>query len=219
MHHIDYDFHEDKHDGQDKQRSPKSPDVQQFNAFLKRELPRTIRKTLQALLESKLGPIEETLKNELESIVRDAHESLTRSYLSSAQATEDLEGVDAAQSSSAAPSQSIEVPPQYLVPSEATTSIPTLPLTADKLASSTAFFDSAYHSVPEASALDDAVLNDSWLDTFFEDGDVLHELFAQNSSNAASADVHFVQPYTGKGKAPVPNSTWLQEGVDNELMW
>ncbi|KAH7075731.1 hypothetical protein BKA63DRAFT_305477 [Paraphoma chrysanthemicola] len=64
--------------------SPESPALAQFHAFLRRELPRTVRKRLQTMLESKLGPLEETLKNEVESVVRDCQETLTHSYLKEA---------------------------------------------------------------------------------------------------------------------------------------
>jgi hypothetical protein len=53
---------------------------------MRRELPRKVRKALEAAIEKIIGPVEETLKNELEGIVRDCHETLTRSFLDAAQA-------------------------------------------------------------------------------------------------------------------------------------
>ncbi|KAH8717068.1 hypothetical protein GQ44DRAFT_762312 [Phaeosphaeriaceae sp. PMI808] len=60
--------------------SPEPLGVQQFGAFLKRELPRLIRKELQTVLESKIGPLEETLKNELEDRIKSCQERLTKQY-------------------------------------------------------------------------------------------------------------------------------------------
>ncbi|KAL5116031.1 hypothetical protein ACEQ8H_006042 [Pleosporales sp. CAS-2024a] len=65
--------------------SPKAPELKQFDAFMRRELPRKVRKALELAMESRIGPVEETLKKELENIVRDCHETLTRSFLEAAQ--------------------------------------------------------------------------------------------------------------------------------------
>jgi hypothetical protein len=72
--------------GSPQDRSPKAPELKQFDAFMRRELPRKVRKALEAAMEKIIGPVEETLKNELESIVRDCHETLTRTFLDTAQA-------------------------------------------------------------------------------------------------------------------------------------
>jgi hypothetical protein len=62
-------------------QSPQPQELKQFDAYLKRELPRKIRKELQVALQSMIGPIEETFKNDLENIVRNCQEALTRTYL------------------------------------------------------------------------------------------------------------------------------------------
>ncbi|KAH7090412.1 hypothetical protein FB567DRAFT_626393 [Paraphoma chrysanthemicola] len=63
-----YDTIEDSSCEQKEDISPPSAEVSQFDAYLRRELPRKIRKKLQGVLEGRIGPIEETLKNELEVI-------------------------------------------------------------------------------------------------------------------------------------------------------
>jgi hypothetical protein len=60
--------------------SPDLPDLIQYKAYLSRELPRSVRKELELAMETFLGPIEETLKNQLENIVRDCQERLSRQY-------------------------------------------------------------------------------------------------------------------------------------------
>jgi hypothetical protein len=61
--------------------SPSSLAVRQREAFINRELPRKVRKALETAIEKNFGPFEETLKSELENIVRDCHETLTRSFI------------------------------------------------------------------------------------------------------------------------------------------
>jgi hypothetical protein len=60
--------------------SPKPQDLVQYEAYLSRELPRSVRKELEMAMESLIGPIEETLKNQLENIVRNCQERLSRNY-------------------------------------------------------------------------------------------------------------------------------------------
>lgn len=80
-HCADYDRDADMASGASVMQSPQPQELKQFDAYLKRELPRKIRKELQVALQSVIGPIEETLKNDLENIVRNCQEALTRSYL------------------------------------------------------------------------------------------------------------------------------------------
>jgi hypothetical protein len=54
---------------------------------MNRELPKLLRTTWQSTLESSFGTLEETLKHQLLSAVRDVHESLTRKYFSSIQSS------------------------------------------------------------------------------------------------------------------------------------
>jgi hypothetical protein len=68
------------------------PEITQFDAFLCRELPRKVRKAYEAAMEREAVPMEETLKNKFENIVRGCLENLKRSYfdniLSSASSTD-----------------------------------------------------------------------------------------------------------------------------------
>jgi hypothetical protein len=57
---------------------------------MKRELPRIIRRALEAKIEKFIGPLQETLKNDLENIVRDCQENLTRSYMNTVQSPDTL---------------------------------------------------------------------------------------------------------------------------------
>jgi hypothetical protein len=84
---LDYDLDLDTVLGQAERGSPKPPELQQFDAYMKRELPRIIRKALEAKIEKLMGPIQETLKNDLENIVRDCQEDLTRNYMNTIQAS------------------------------------------------------------------------------------------------------------------------------------
>ncbi|KAF2830185.1 hypothetical protein CC86DRAFT_403493 [Ophiobolus disseminans] len=65
--------------------SPKAHQIKQFDAFMNRELPRKVRKALELAMERKFGPIEETLKNDLENIIRNCQEALTRTFFDTAQ--------------------------------------------------------------------------------------------------------------------------------------
>jgi hypothetical protein len=53
---------------------------------MSRELPRRVRKALEVAMERIIGPIEETLKTEMENIVRNCQEQLTISFMDSIQA-------------------------------------------------------------------------------------------------------------------------------------
>jgi hypothetical protein len=53
---------------------------------MSRELPRRVRKALDVAMESIIGPIEETLKTEMENIVRNCQEQLTISFMDSIRA-------------------------------------------------------------------------------------------------------------------------------------
>lgn len=60
--------------------SPRSAAFAQYEAYLSRELPRSVRQELEAAMELELGPIEERLKSKLETIVRSCQERLFRTY-------------------------------------------------------------------------------------------------------------------------------------------
>lgn len=71
--------------------SPKPQALVQYEAFLSRELPRKVRKELETAIENLIGPIEETLKNQLENIIRNCHESLSRTYQQRASSSPSLQ--------------------------------------------------------------------------------------------------------------------------------
>jgi hypothetical protein len=48
---------------------------------MSRELPRKVRKELEIAIEKMVGPVEETLKNQLEGLIRNCHERLSREIL------------------------------------------------------------------------------------------------------------------------------------------
>lgn len=134
-------------------------------------------------MESRLGPIEEMLKNELEDVVRDAHETLTRNYLKIARprssspkeqadskthtrSTETTVTAVATTSTQITP-ESLEpdVPAQYCIPPEtASTSWPDAQVTySADFDWQAALSDSAYYSLPtlpEDSM--DSFLDDTW---------------------------------------------------------
>jgi hypothetical protein len=205
---VDYDRNDalepDSADG----KTPRSPELRQFDAFLRRELPRTIRKMLEAALESKMGPIEETLKNDLENMVRDAQDKLTRSYLRSAEPSDMTSGAFAGPSNSAPQTQSpslsqpptapmslvMEDLPQFLLPPDTIpASLLSLDHVMDNTGSSARQTDSAYYSLSE-----NPILDGSWFDWTQDES-----LF--NGINEPIPNYSFEDPqpeeYDGKGKA------------------
>lgn len=90
--------------------APKSPDLQQFEAYMNRELPRKVRMALEAQMERLLGPIEETLKNELESIVQNCHKSLAETYLGTMQQNQ-LHPTNLSNTASSSSSRLFEITP------------------------------------------------------------------------------------------------------------
>jgi hypothetical protein len=212
------------------------PEIQEFDLFMKRELPRKIRKALQIALERKLGPIAEELKNELESIVRDAQVTLTQSYLdsvrstsgASAEASECTGGSCSAQplpdacpsKDNMSPSRSFDrdALSQHLVPREGISEfLPPLYFSAISTATRETSSTSAAHSSPETLS-DDLIMDDAWLNTLISDEDILHDLFSQDhvgdttfgafgSADSSQQDQTFDQ-YTGKGKEPAHENSW-----------
>jgi hypothetical protein len=233
---ADYDQHTDIDSENSKHESPRPAELQQFDAFLKRELPRTIRKTLQTALESRIGPIEETLKNELESIVRDAQETLTRSYLSSAQTLSLSSGSKAGPTEQTASTQSsltdatgklkLIIPNDalspYSIPPEANSScLPQIQRLAEFSGKCASSSDSAYYSshycIPEPKQ--GASVNDIWLDSLLNE-DLLeeNERIAQDNvggttsseiaSTYAFTDDQPTRQYSGKGKGRADDDWW-----------
>ncbi|KAH4037652.1 hypothetical protein HBI56_222930 [Parastagonospora nodorum] len=212
-----YDWQADTDGDQSRRESPKPPELEQFDAFLKRELPRTIRKTLQAALESRIGPIEETLKNELEGIVRDAQEALTRSYLSSTQNSgpssasvlHSTDGTlhpnDSCANDLMQKSQSTtDSLSQYLVPPEAMSAwIPDVPHPIDD---SSTLTDSAYHSL-SGTGQDDSPMEDAWLRNFLDEDVFLADLDVEEANSDPPRSKYpgfhdqFSEGKNGKGKS------------------
>jgi hypothetical protein len=209
--------------GQSEDESPKPLELRQFDAYLRRELPRTIRKTLQATLESSFGPIEETLKNRLENIVRDAQETLTRDYLKSVQLSDTALG-SMAGSSGEGPStqtllqhQSVPVLPKthpetdalspYQVPSETIPRPwPQMTHTSHNIDTYATISDSTYFSLLENSQ--NPSLEEVW-DSAFEPADPFEEdmeqaktgdMYTGDSRPALPVNLDLAQGYTGKGK-------------------
>jgi hypothetical protein len=203
---------------------------------MKRELPRKIRKALQTALESKLGPIAETLKNELENIVRGAQETLMQSYLDSVQTTSCASAVASGSTESpflaqALPddcpseanmnrSRSFDRDPlsQHLVLPEATsTFLPTLYFSDNSTATQATSPTSAPRSLPDTLP-DNSIMDNAWLNTFTNDDDILRDLFAQEdvgeTTFGALGPMDLLQQeqtfnqYTGKGKEPAHDITW-----------
>jgi hypothetical protein len=209
---IDYDPNDYTLPEQPESGSPKPAELEQFDAFLRRELPRTIRKSLQAALESSFGPIEETLKNELENIVRDAQETLTRSYIGGVQMSDLASGVLFASTGNAQPTQSSSVAnldmcnsaqpihfgtdalSQYFVPPDAIlASLPDLAPPSDKANTCATLSDSAYYSFPENAFLDDA-----WFDSIpapYIFGDTVRAEDAEDQASGPAEAIHSLGHY------------------------
>jgi hypothetical protein len=212
--------------------SPRPAELKEFDAFLKRELPRTIRKTLQAALETSLGPIEETLKNELENIVRNAQETLTRSYLragpSSAAPSKTTstpaEDAHATQTSSAYLETTNSMPQipfepdvlsQYFVPPDTVPASSSfgMGLPVDKAGTSTTWSDSAYHSLPDN--VDESLWDNTWFSSILDESDsrsfpTQHGAGSTvfNISEAESSlEDHVLDQCTGKGKGRADGDT------------
>jgi hypothetical protein len=84
-----YDYDEDSKQGSN--HSPTSVGFARYEAYLSRELPRSVRRELEIAMESELGPIEEKLKSQLEVIVRSCQERLFKMYQEAAQQSHDCE--------------------------------------------------------------------------------------------------------------------------------
>lgn len=220
--------------------SPKSPELKQFDAFLKRELPRTIRKRLQVYLERSFGPIEETIKNELEGIVRDAQEALTRGFLGTTppehshaetkagSAREEINTWQLNVSQAGPSDPRSHVQPQmdalapYFVPPDATGTGPssTELLTANDNAVTT-LSDSAYYSLPTQ----DLQFDEDWLNTIIDDSTWNLSLDQHSSEEIAhigsriewSTEEVPQTSYTGKGKGKAAYDTVGANSEDTDV--
>jgi hypothetical protein len=201
--------------------SPKAPELKEFDAFLRRELPRAIRKTLQTALESRIGLIEETLKNELETIIRDTQETLTRSYMGSTPSCSLTPAAEMISPTESRPPQSVvtnehrpapsggsktEALSQYCVPPDAAlASLPELAHSFSEGKAYTTSSDSAYQSMSSnwIDPMPDTELHfDPIFSNFGDLGLEFPEFMAFNSFGSFNNPLED-QPseeYTGKGK-------------------
>ena len=74
------DYEDEMLRGEAGKPSPKDPTLAQYEADMNRELPRKVRKELEITIEKLVGPLEETLKNQLEGLIRDCQEKLSKEY-------------------------------------------------------------------------------------------------------------------------------------------
>jgi hypothetical protein len=82
-----YDYDEDTK--QESNHSPTSAGFARYEAYLSRELPRSVRRELELAMENELGPIEEKLKSQLELIVRNCQERLFKIYQDAIQSNDE----------------------------------------------------------------------------------------------------------------------------------
>jgi hypothetical protein len=219
----DYDASDESIDEPGEEISPRSAEISQFDAYLRRELPRKIRKKLQGVLEGKIGPIEETLKNDLEALVRDCQESLTRNFFDVVRPSEVPEQRDAAsqpeQSHSDAPpsgANPTDQPPranadalvQFLVPPDSVpVSWPDVAASSNHTTSHAISSDSAYFSLigDESGPSSDDVWLESVLDSaaaFDDFSSTVNFPWSQDSdASYLTLPTESILPtYTGKGK-------------------
>ena len=220
----DYDPESDVIIQQQGDQSPKDLELKQFDAYLKRELPRKIRKELEAAMESIMGPMEETLKSQLEDIVRNCHENLTRSYRNATLPTDAMpeeiagpSGVAERQEPSSLPNLAtpeLEMHPtafeagalyQYHVPPESSPELWPDMTQPDEFFLTATWSDSAYYSQFEGSGY--PMLSETWplrttTEPFSEEnGKVAYTDIATTDSEVAH--LHEEVPsteYAGKGK-------------------
>jgi hypothetical protein len=201
---------------------------------MNRELPVTIRKTLQAALDGSLVAIEEKLQNQLENIVRDVHETLTRNYLNSVQPSESFSEATAGPSNEAGPvgncstteltAYPVMQPAQshkdalasFLIPPDASSPYPLqLPLPHDSTNTVELFSDSAYHSNPRDA--EQPCFDNTWLDPDCRGRSAYEGFFGVNLLGDITFETIMpstplndqpVEQYTGKGKGRAdPNSS------------
>lgn len=78
IHIIDYE--DELLEREARKQSPKDSTLAQYEAYMNRELPRKVRQELEIAIEKLVGPLEETLKNQLEGLIRDCQEKLSKEY-------------------------------------------------------------------------------------------------------------------------------------------
>jgi len=173
-------------------------------------------------LESRIGPIEETLKNELENIVRGAQENLTRTYLSSVQqsgsSATTLPGSTASEQMTLqppldylnwgiAPSHpSVDALSPYVIPADSSTEPwPDVPHTHNNAEEPFTATDSGYSSLPGGEP--DPFLNDAWVESgtfgpYFVNtrSETVADKPVECTPDVSSTSEPPCEPYVGKGK-------------------
>jgi hypothetical protein len=175
---------------------------------MSRELPRKVRKALETTMESLIGPIEETLKNHLENIVRDCQEALTRSFLDNIQS---MASSSAAVAHGRQPgfisdvdrySATIAADPTSDVFSQVALPPESLPEPWPELQSgpSAPYADSTYFSQFDAS--NQPFLSGTWAQIEAASGHVIEECMATDHQMGHVVVLESDTPasYTGKGK-------------------
>jgi hypothetical protein len=193
---------------------------------MNRELPGTIRRTLQAALDRNLASIEETLKNQLENIVRDVHETLARNFLNSVQPSEPSSGTIDRLAGGLSPAENLSTTAltpcdatyltkfqtdtlaHYSIPSDASSlDLLSLPSLDDHVNTSASFADSGYQSYHEQ--VENTCFDDAWLQLDPDFGSVYESLSADILPGGAALQTNTPDPdfdqqpaeeYLGKGK-------------------
>ena len=76
---ADYDYSMKEEDSQ----VNTSSDLESFEQYLKEELPKTVRRALEARVDQAVNPVEETLRDQIVDIVRDCQTQLFEDYRTS----------------------------------------------------------------------------------------------------------------------------------------
>lgn len=78
---LDYESEDVGSSKSSKHDTPQSSGVLEYDAYLRREFPRRIRRKLEAMIDEEIsGPAEEMMLAKLEAIVRDCQENMIRDY-------------------------------------------------------------------------------------------------------------------------------------------
>jgi hypothetical protein len=193
---------------------------------MNREVPVTIRRTLQTAIDRNLISIEETLKNQLENILREVLETLTRNYFASVQSFDTrsetmagvVEGADPGENRSTIDLNSCDLvqfgqfqidalAPFSIPPDASSSNLAPLPIPEDNINTGASFSDSAYHSCPVGT--ENPSFDKSWFNPDPGYESVYESFFGVDLSGNSSfemiapdppLDSQATETYTGKGK-------------------
>jgi hypothetical protein len=207
--------------------TPSPLEITQFDAFLCQELPRKVRKAYEAAMEREAAPMEETLRNKFENIVRGCLENLERSYFDNIRSSASSTDMVTRRVGSAFPAQAfstnnsgeqiphqqsncgIEMSPQYYPPAELTL----LPWANDTDMSNEPTFhnEAALSSLarcPPSELLQSSFFDSTWfnpkltaniLETTQAFEDVERDALALNYDPVSSLGFGTTESHTGKG--------------------